>query len=84
MTSTLYAARIPWISRKPTKPIIVATIAERSRGSTAGAGPSREAETGSVGAGAADSDLAAALERDFMVLFSASAERPCNQALALT
>jgi hypothetical protein len=36
-----------------------------------------------MGGGAADSDGAAALERDFMVLFSASAERPC-QVHALT
>ena len=80
MTWTLYAARIPWISRKTTKPIVVATIAGRSMGLTAGAGPSRDAVAGSVCGWAADSDVGAALERDFMVSLSASAERACNQA----
>jgi hypothetical protein len=61
MTCTLYAARIPWMSRKTTKPIVVATIAGRSMGLTAGGRPSRDAVTGSAGAGAADSDVAAAL-----------------------
>ncbi len=64
--------------------IAVATIAGRRWGQTAGAGPSRDAVTGSAGAGAAASDVAAALERDFMVLLSASCEGPCNHAHALT
>jgi len=55
-------------------------------GLTAGAGPSRDAVAvaGSVCGGAADTDVGAALERDFIVSLSASAERACNQVEALT
>jgi hypothetical protein len=77
----LYAANALWIVRKTITPIAVATIAERRMGLAAGVSSSRTAEAGDPpGRGRGT----AALERDFMMVFSADAERACNQALAVT
>jgi hypothetical protein len=77
----LYAANTLWTVRKTTVPIAVATIAGRRMRLAAGVSSSRKTEArdpSGRGRGTAT------LERDFMMVFSANAERACNQAHALT
>jgi hypothetical protein len=62
------------------KPIAVATIAGRRSGLSTTVPSSRTAEAGDPVEREGD-DATPALERDFMRLFSAGAERPCNQTL---